>query len=150
MATEQTLKALCADIEVSISHPLEDPGFLAAVASALPRTGYRTRDQAMTALFGHLLPTTLLQRHTKAAFNDAFFNAHSRAFAENWDGTGLDPTLVDAERLRETWLAEHVDARSLSRDTACVGPKSNFAAPSPRRSRRNLSSSTSPGETRNR
>jgi asparagine synthase (glutamine-hydrolysing) len=68
----------------------------------------------MTALFGHLLPATLLERHTKAAFNDAFFNAHSREFAATWDGTGLDPDLVDAEHLRETWLAESVDARSLS------------------------------------
>lgn len=114
VATEQTLGALCAVIDVSISHPLEDPRFLAALASDLPRTGYRTRDDAMTALFGHLLPATLLERHTKAAFNDAFFNAHSREFAATWDGTGLDPDLVDAEHLRETWLAENVDARSLS------------------------------------
>jgi asparagine synthase (glutamine-hydrolysing) len=68
----------------------------------------------MTALFGHLLPATLLQRHTKAAFNEAFFNAPSREFAETWDGAGLDPALVDPKQLRETWLAESVDARSLS------------------------------------
>ncbi|HUC12914.1 MAG TPA: asparagine synthase-related protein, partial [Acidimicrobiales bacterium] len=42
VATEQTLGALCRDIDVSMGHPLEDPGFLAALASALPRTGYRT------------------------------------------------------------------------------------------------------------
>jgi len=114
VAAQQTLRALCADIDVTMSHPLEDPGFLAALASALPRTGYRTRDQAMTALFGHLLPATLLQRHTKAAFNEAFFNAPSREFAETWDGAGLDPALVDPKQLRETWLADSVDARSLS------------------------------------
>jgi asparagine synthase (glutamine-hydrolysing) len=114
LAVEQTLGALCGAIDVSLGHPLEEPRFLSAVASALPRTGYRTRDEAMTALFGDLLPPILLQRQTKAAFNAAFFNTHSREFAESWDGTGLDPALVDAKQLRETWLAESVDARSLS------------------------------------
>ncbi len=50
VAADRTLRALCADIDTSMAHPLEDPGFLSALASALPRTGYRTRDEAMTAL----------------------------------------------------------------------------------------------------
>jgi asparagine synthase (glutamine-hydrolysing) len=114
LATKQTLSALATERGVSISHPLADPGFLACLATARPRTGYRSRDQAMEDLFGELLPPLVLRRQTKAAFNDAFFSTYSRKFARHWDGKGFGPDVVDAEALRRTWAQEPVDARSFN------------------------------------
>lgn len=114
LATQQTLAALSSPLDICIAHPFEDPGFLAAVSAAVPRSGYRTRDEAMRVLFGHLLPASLLERRSKAAFNQAFFNAYSRVFVGHWDGTGLNSELVDADRLRHTWTTESVDARAFS------------------------------------
>jgi len=113
-ATERTLGALAGDVQVAISHPLQSPAFLSAVAAARPRTGYPTRDAAMAELFAPLLPAPILLRNTKAGFNEAFFNEPSRAFALHWDGSGLDPSLVDVGELRKVWNADSVDARAFS------------------------------------
>jgi asparagine synthase (glutamine-hydrolysing) len=61
---------------------------------------------------GDLLPPAVTTRTTKAVFTSGVFREPSRAFARTWDGTGVDPTLVDPELLRATWLAPEPDARS--------------------------------------
>ena len=63
-----------------------------------------SRAEAMRRLFGDLLPPQVLRRQSKAYFNTALFGAASRAFARDWRGGGLDPRLVDEERLRREWL----------------------------------------------
>jgi asparagine synthase (glutamine-hydrolysing) len=37
-------------------------------------------------------------------FTGAFWNRHSAAFAAEWDGSGVDPDLVDVAKLRQIWL----------------------------------------------
>jgi asparagine synthase (glutamine-hydrolysing) len=66
----------------------------------------------MSALFGDLLPRAVMERPTKAVFNRAFLGALTREFARDWDGTGVDPALVDIDRLREEWLSERPSALS--------------------------------------
>ena len=58
-------------------------------------------------LVGDLLPDTVLSRTSKAAFDEAWWTDHAREFVAAWDGSGLDPTLVDVEALRAEWLSEH-------------------------------------------
>jgi hypothetical protein len=58
----------------------------------------------MRALFGDLLPPEVLSRRSKAGFDAVFFNRHSRAFANSWDGTGAPDGLIDAAALRQHWL----------------------------------------------
>jgi asparagine synthase (glutamine-hydrolysing) len=43
-------------------------------------------------------------RPTKAAFDDVFWNRYTRAFLQEFDGTGVDEELVDVEALRRRWL----------------------------------------------
>ena len=43
---------------------------------------------------------------TKATFNGAFWSVHARAFAERWNGDGVDTGLVDADEVRCGWVAE--------------------------------------------
>ena len=66
----------------------------------------------MRALFSDLLPPDVLGRRHKATFNDAFFTARARRFAEAWSGGGLDESVVDPDAARAAWRAEHVDYRS--------------------------------------
>lgn len=86
--------------------PLLDPGFLAALAAAGGRWGFPGRTATMRALFSDVLPDKLLARNTKASFNRAYTGEATREFARNWDGSGVDPELVDPERLRAVWLSD--------------------------------------------
>ncbi len=36
-------------------------------------------------------------------FNTAYWNRHAMAFAAEWDGSGVDPRLVDVDVLRRMW-----------------------------------------------
>lgn len=85
-------------------HPLLDRGFLAALARAGGRTGLGGRQELLRLLAGDDLPREVLARQSKAHFHYAYFRGPSRAFARRWDGTGLDPKLVDPEPLRQAWL----------------------------------------------
>ena len=92
--------------DLTASDPLLDEGFVAALARWGGRWGGATRTDTMAELFGHLLPPALVQRRQKAAFNGAFFNEHTRAFAREWDGSGVDAELVDVDELRRLWLSD--------------------------------------------
>jgi asparagine synthetase B (glutamine-hydrolysing) len=95
-----------------VAHPFLDPAFGAAIA-ALPRSArFETRTQAMTHLFGDLLPEDVLERRTKASFDGAFWNEPSRAFVRNWDGSGLDADVVDVDALRTEWSKDSPDPRT--------------------------------------
>jgi asparagine synthase (glutamine-hydrolysing) len=94
--------------------PLQETGFLSALAQWAPRWGFRDRDTAMSELFGSLLPEAVVRRSTKAVFNRVVFGEHSRAFVERWTGRGVPADLVDAEMLRHFWIAPVPHALSLT------------------------------------
>jgi asparagine synthase (glutamine-hydrolysing) len=55
----------------------------------------------------------VLSRRSKATFNHQFFGPATRAFADAWDGSGVDHDVVDADRLRQEWLADCPDGRTM-------------------------------------
>jgi asparagine synthase (glutamine-hydrolysing) len=85
-------------------HPLLERRFLAALAAAGGRTGLGPRQALLRFVAGDVLPPALVERETKAHFHHAYFRGPSRAFARRWDGTGLDPALVEPDPLRHAWL----------------------------------------------
>jgi hypothetical protein len=107
------LAALGRDENVLVAHPLSAPEVAAAIARAAPR-GFRGRTEGMQALFGEHLPRDVLARSSKAAFDDAFFNRHGRAFASSWDGEGLPEDVVDVAALRREWASGAPAAQSLA------------------------------------
>lgn len=107
-----TLAAIAASEGVRIAHPLTDPTVLAALARDGGMVGFVNRTEAMRALFGDLLPETLLSRRSKASFDGAFWNRYSRELAAAWDGSGVDLDIVDPEALARTWAADPPDAHS--------------------------------------
>jgi len=107
-----SLATIAADDNVHVVHPFLDDAFVAAIA-ALPRERrFDTRTEAMTSVFGDLLPTGVLGRRTKASFDGAFWNEPSRAFARGWDGSGVDEEVVDVDGLKAEWSKESPDPRT--------------------------------------
>ncbi|HUP72465.1 MAG TPA: asparagine synthase-related protein [Acidimicrobiales bacterium] len=93
-------------------HPLCDREFLIAIAAECARLGFRNRTRAMEGLFGDLLPLPILSRTTKSLFNAAFWERHARGFVAQWDGSGVDESVVDIGVLRAMWSGEQPDSRS--------------------------------------
>jgi asparagine synthetase B (glutamine-hydrolysing) len=91
---------------VTVVEPLLDPGFLTALGRAVGRWGFDSRTEAMRITFGDILPDAIVRRSQKASFNSAYMGEPTHTFAREWDGTGLDDSLVDADLLRAEWLSE--------------------------------------------
>lgn len=102
-----SLALLGADHQARVVNPLLDPSFLAAVARSGGAAGYGSRTAALRTLFGDLLPAEVIARRTKGEFGRALWRSGARAFAQRWDGSGIDPERVDADRLRDAWRSEN-------------------------------------------
>ncbi|WP_300016002.1 asparagine synthase C-terminal domain-containing protein [Pseudonocardia sp.] len=101
----ETLQVLGAEVDVEHVQPFHDPGFVAAYAAVSGFWGWPGRTSAMRHLFDDVLPRAVLERQTKALFNNAVFTERTRGFAREWDGSGVDADLVDPDALREHWLS---------------------------------------------
>lgn len=109
-----TLRALGSDIDVDFVPTFVEPDLVAAVAAAAGFWGWTGRAATMRALFGDLLPRAVLERSTKATFNRAVFTEHTREFACQWNGDGVDSALVDPEALRDNWLSDFPHAPTMN------------------------------------
>lgn len=109
----ETARTLGSEIGVEYGHPFQDPGFVGALAAAAGFWGWTGRTTTMRYLFDDVLPRAVLERRTKAVFNNAVFAEHTREFAREWAGDGVDPELVDPEVLRENWLSDFPHAPSM-------------------------------------
>jgi hypothetical protein len=105
-------RMVAAEFDVTLVEPLLRPSFLAAVGHLAGPLGFTGRTEAMRKIFGDLLPSSVVERGDKAAFNRAFMGSTTRDFARAWDGSGVNSTMVDAERLRREWLSERPSALS--------------------------------------
>lgn len=103
---------LARDAGALLSQPFLDPRLSRAVLAGKPPEGFPTRNAALEAFLGDLLPPAVAQRTSKASFTEVFWGPQSRNFARQWDGTGLDPTLVDPAKLRAEWAKPKPDARA--------------------------------------
>jgi hypothetical protein len=103
-ASRWSLSLLAADVDTLLLHPLLDPDFVAAVATAGGHLGFGDRTAAMREIFSEALPRAVLSRQTKARYGEAFWGRRAREFAERWRGGGIDSELVDSDALRGEWL----------------------------------------------
>lgn len=132
----ETLQTLGREIDVEYVQTFGERDFVAALAHAAGFWGWAGRTATMLRLFDDLLPRELLKRSTKACFTHAVFTEHTRSFAREWDGNGVDPDLVDPEALRANWLSEnpHLPTMNLLQQawlaTRQVKERSTPAAPS--------------------
>lgn len=89
---------------VRLESPLLEPEFVHAIARLGGFIGPGDRTRVLRTMASDLLPDAVLARRSKASFNSAYMGRHSVEFARRWSGDGLDGQLVDAVRLRESWL----------------------------------------------
>jgi asparagine synthase (glutamine-hydrolysing) len=87
--------------------PFADRQFIAALAREGGPAGFGDRSGALRAVFGDVLPRELIERRSKAEFGRAIWRGRALEFASRWDGSGVDPDLVDADRLRAAWAADN-------------------------------------------
>jgi asparagine synthase (glutamine-hydrolysing) len=98
---------------VEASVPLLEPAVLSAIRTARGGRGWVSRSEAMMDIAQNRLPHEVLTRRSKAEFAEAFWGPRTRAFVEEWTGTGVDRSLVDIEALRTEWRAERPDFHSM-------------------------------------
>ena len=65
-------------------------------------------------LVGDLLPEPVLSRSTKARFDNVFWTEHARELVADWEGEGVDPSIVDIDRLRAEWASETPEAHTFT------------------------------------
>lgn len=106
---------LAAQYDVRLVHPLMDNNVVASLAAYGGRLGssWLSRAELMRTLASDLLPEPVLARTSKASFNDAAMNVHTRAFMKRWTGAGVDPTFVDLKALRREWKSDAPHPSSL-------------------------------------
>jgi asparagine synthase (glutamine-hydrolysing) len=109
-----SLNLLARDEDTAIAHPLLDVEVWKAVAAAAAPIGFAHRTDGMRRLFGDLLPDEICARGSKAQFQDVLWTDRVRAFAAEWDGSGLPSELVDAEALSRHWRSEAPSALSFA------------------------------------
>jgi asparagine synthetase B (glutamine-hydrolysing) len=113
--TRESLERIAADTGTLFVHPLLDPRLVHALARAGGRRGFGNRTATLCALFGNLLPRELLERPTKAHFDEVFWGPATRAFARQAlvEGRLAVPELLDRRRLAQAWTSERPPAVSL-------------------------------------
>ena len=89
-----------------VSSPLLERSVVDAIAARGGFLGPGSRADVLRDIASDLLPPAVIERTTKAVFNDAYFGHHTRALARGWPGTGIDTQLIDVDELRRAWLTE--------------------------------------------
>lgn len=108
------LELLAAAEGARILHPFLEPRFLVAMIEQGRFARSSDRTGTMRALFGDVLPDDVCARPTKASFDGVFWSRHSDAFAAQFDGFGVDRSLVDVASLREIWRTPTTPGRARS------------------------------------
>ena len=106
------LELIARDADVGIAHPLLSRRFWAAVAHTAAPDGFAGRTDGMRRLFGELLPDEIIERRSKAGFNNVFWTERARSFATTWEGGGVPHELVDVAALQAHWRAPRPLAQS--------------------------------------
>jgi len=104
--TVQSMDLIARDRDVAAVHPLLDPAFMGAAAAVGGNAGLGDRPTTLTVLLDGLMPRAVSRRRTKATFDGVFWSTPSRRARRQWDGSGVDPDVVDPARLRELWRAD--------------------------------------------
>jgi asparagine synthase (glutamine-hydrolysing) len=97
------LDLIAGEAGTRVVHPLLSSDFWSAVATVAAPVGFAGRTDGVRRLFGDLLPPDIIERTSKASFDHVFWTERSRAFARDWDGSGVSEDLVDARELVRHW-----------------------------------------------
>jgi asparagine synthase (glutamine-hydrolysing) len=102
----RSLDVLASDWNVEMHHPFLDLTFVGTLAGLTLGHRFADRTEALSQLFSGVLPAGLESRSSKAVFAETLWGSFSRSFAASWDGSGVDPAVVDVDALRRRWQIE--------------------------------------------
>jgi asparagine synthase (glutamine-hydrolysing) len=125
--TARRLEGVGRHLGTSVRHPFAEAEFISALASGAGATGFASRTAAMDFLFGDALPHELIERPTKALFDDVLWNRHTRRFVAGIDEAALGHALtrlglggiVDPRALAAHWSGPNPVANSFLLLQAC-------------------------------
>lgn len=109
-----SLELAAFEVSVMLVHPLLAPEFWSAAAEVAAPHGFTGRADGMQRLFGDLVPAEIVQRTSKARFDEVCWTDRARAFAGRWDGCGVPDEFVDAEALALNWAQAKPSAQSFT------------------------------------
>ena len=101
--TTAALRTLAADSDVEVVNPLLDPAFHAALVVSFRAGPVPSRTELLAAIAGGAVAAACIEPRPKARFLDVFFRAPTRDLVSAWDGSGVDPDVVDVARLKALW-----------------------------------------------
>ena len=111
---QHSFELLAGDHDVQVLAPFSEDRVLRALAAERGGVGFPSRAAALGHVFGDLLPRAIVERRSKATFLSPLVGPETRAFARTADPTSLTVSgWVDPYRLRQAWLQDTVDVRSL-------------------------------------
>lgn len=96
---------LAQDYSVAIEHPFLDPGFVGAIADRVGWTGSASRTELLELVFGDLLPSELVQRTSKAQFDQVFWTSLATETVQTLPVDVLSQS-VDGPALLEFWRSD--------------------------------------------
>lgn len=99
------LARMAEDYEISMLHPFLDPVFVGAVAERAGWTGPGSRTEMLRSLFGDLLPERLVERTSKAQFDDVFWGPLAAETAPSLPVERFSKH-VDGPALRDFWRSD--------------------------------------------
>ncbi len=104
-----SLDAIASDHDVLLTNPLLDPSFLRALGRDFASARGLTRADLLQAITADQLPEVAIAPRPKAHFLEVFLRSPTRDFVRDWDGSGVDETLVNPNVLREMWSKWPID-----------------------------------------
>jgi hypothetical protein len=111
---QHTLDLVGDGSQCRVVHPLAEPALLSSLASTWSRRGPADRTDVMRSVVGDLLPRAIVERDDKAVLASVFIGERSKAFIEQWDGSGVDTEWVDTQALRDVWSRRYPYAGSFN------------------------------------
>jgi asparagine synthase (glutamine-hydrolysing) len=108
----RSLDLIAQDAGARIEHPLTDHDFVASVARLAGRRRLHARTPVLLEAFSSILPVSVLERTSKAAFGSVFFGPQSRTLAQHAVDELDGFELIDRAALQQEWSRASPDAHS--------------------------------------
>lgn len=102
---QSDMQIVASDFSVNMVNPLLDTEFVSAIAHDVGRVGVATRTEMMHRYFDTLLPREIVERSTKATFDDVLWTEATTADALSLPVEPLE-SIVDTQGLRGLWQSD--------------------------------------------
>ena len=108
---QSDMQIVARDFGVTMVNPLLNATFISAIAHDIGRVGVATRTEMMHRFFGDLLPLDVIERSTKATFDDVLWTKETTADALALLVEPLE-SIVDTPGLHSLWRSDALKGKT--------------------------------------